>query len=467
MKKYIPILILCISISVLSCSGRDADKLSARISIYKENPNYFYYKDKPLLLLGGSDEDNLFNYPELMKKNIQILHQVGGNYLRCTMSSRDEGNVKAFLKNNDGKYDLNEMNPDYWSLFEKFLELSRDFDMIVQVEIWATHDFYGEHWLDNPFNPKNNVNYTEKNTKLKSAWPDQQAHHPQPYFHTVDNGRIDSVTLTYQQKFVDTLLSISLNYGNVLYCIDNETRAPADWAWYWANYIQQQSKAKKKEILITEMWDSWNLKDEIYVQAYGHPGLFAYLDISQNNLLERGIHYENILWLKSTLERYGGARPLTNVKVYHSRIAGRYNEPLVGLDRWWQNIFAGCAGTRFHRPDEGTGLNEISQRAIESARIFTDQFDIFSCAPHPELLSIHNSGDVYCLAAPGRLYGVYFPMGGTTTLRIENPDRDLKLRWFNPENGEFLDDIHIDSKVIVELNSPDTLHPWLVLIKKW
>lgn len=461
------LIFLIVTILILSCSRSNSKKISPRISIYDKNHNYFSYERKPILLLGGSDEDNIFNHPELMKANLDILRKIRGNYIRCTMSSRDDGNEMAFTQKESGKYDLNELNSEYWSRFETFLALSERYDIIVQVEIWDTFDFYGTYWLTNPFNPLNNINYTEQTTTLKAKWTDGPSKNPQPFFYTVSNGTIDSTTLAFQQKFVDKILSISLNHGNVLYCIDNETRAPVDWAWYWANYIQQKSKINKKEILITEMWESWNIKDEILIQTYGHPGLFAFVDISQNNWQERDIHYHNILWMKSTLDRYGGARPLTNAKVHHKRISGRSNEPLIGLDRWWQNIFAGCASTSFHHPEDGIGLDKISQKTIRSARIFTENFDIFSCEPRPELLSSKNSGDAYCLASQGKFYTVYLPMGGITSLRIENPEMDLKLKWFNPLNGEFLDAVSIDSKVLIELNSPDTLQPWLALIKKW
>jgi hypothetical protein len=40
-----------------------------RIQVYEKNPHYWQYKGKPVLLISGSDEDNLFNYPELLAQN--------------------------------------------------------------------------------------------------------------------------------------------------------------------------------------------------------------------------------------------------------------------------------------------------------------------------------------------------------------------------------------------------------------
>ena len=68
-----------------------------RIQPYPGNPFYWQYKGKPDLLLGGSVEDNLFQITNL-EAHLDLLKSVGGNYVRCTMSSRDEGDVWPFEK---------------------------------------------------------------------------------------------------------------------------------------------------------------------------------------------------------------------------------------------------------------------------------------------------------------------------------------------------------------------------------
>ena len=53
------------------------------------NPWYWSLNDQPVLLLGGSDDDNLFQWSE--QKLIAQLDRVaaaGGNYIRNTMSDR-------------------------------------------------------------------------------------------------------------------------------------------------------------------------------------------------------------------------------------------------------------------------------------------------------------------------------------------------------------------------------------------
>jgi hypothetical protein len=122
------------------------------------NPQYWSYNGRDVILLGGSREDNLFQIADL-NEHLDLLVSVGGNYVRNTMSSRDPGNLWPFLRNAEGMYDLNHWNEAYWDRFEKFLKLTAERDIIVQIEIWATFDFYRENWLVNPYNPKNNINY--------------------------------------------------------------------------------------------------------------------------------------------------------------------------------------------------------------------------------------------------------------------------------------------------------------------
>ena len=88
-----------------------------RIQIYKENPRYWQYKGEPILLIGGSVEDNLFQIPNL-KAHLELLKSVGGNYVRSTMSWVDEGDVPPFKKVGD-LYDLNQWNEEFWKPFSE------------------------------------------------------------------------------------------------------------------------------------------------------------------------------------------------------------------------------------------------------------------------------------------------------------------------------------------------------------
>ncbi len=98
-----------IVVSVLACycaPALGADE-GGPIQAYRENPWYWEYKGKPLVLIGGSDNDNLFQWTgEKLTEHLDLLVSVGGNYVRNTMSDRDDGDVYAFKRIRERMYDL-------------------------------------------------------------------------------------------------------------------------------------------------------------------------------------------------------------------------------------------------------------------------------------------------------------------------------------------------------------------------
>ena len=65
------------------------------LSISQRYPQYWALNGQPTMLLGGTVEDNLFQITGL-ENHLDLLASVGGNYVRNTMSSRDEGNQWPF-----------------------------------------------------------------------------------------------------------------------------------------------------------------------------------------------------------------------------------------------------------------------------------------------------------------------------------------------------------------------------------
>ncbi|MCP5115539.1 MAG: hypothetical protein GY953_32330, partial [bacterium] len=156
-----------------------------RIQPWPENPSYWQYKGKPVLLLGASDDDNLFQWPAgKLEPQLDKMHAAGANYVRNTMSDRRDRDweLYPFLRRPDGTYDLEQWNPEYWERFERFLKWTAERDIIVQIEVWDRFDYSREHWLTHPYNPKNNVNYTTATSKLKHAYKRHPGTNEQPFF---------------------------------------------------------------------------------------------------------------------------------------------------------------------------------------------------------------------------------------------------------------------------------------------
>ena len=219
---YISFVLIVLGFSCISRQNDNADTSSKEIYIkpYSKNPGYWVYDGQPVLLLGGSKDDNLFQLQNL-EEHLDELAAIGGNYIRNTLSARDSGNVFRFLIQPDGKYDLNKWNPEYWQRFESMLELTSERNIIVQLEIWDRFDYSRDSWKGSPWNPEDNVNYSGMETGLAKEYPDHPGKDKQPFFHTMPgmpaySSKLDIVR-SYQEKYIEKLLSYTLDYGNVLY----------------------------------------------------------------------------------------------------------------------------------------------------------------------------------------------------------------------------------------------------------
>ena len=440
------------------------------ITVYPQNPMYWQYKGEPVLLLGGSVQDNLFQI-ENLEEHLDLLASVGGNYVRSTMSARDAGNAKPFVMA-DGRYDLDEPDPDYWNRFENLLQLAYDRDIIVQVEFWATYDFYwGDNgWAENPFNPLINSSYTPKESGLPEEidYPAQTKNNP--FFRSVPE--LDNMTavLRYQQKFVEQLMLIALNYTNVLYCIDNETKARPEWGRYWSAYIRDIAANKGKEIYVTEMWDNWDPTNGLIPGAVtqgphlggwyaentnpemsewarpentiNDPESYQFVDISNNNAQRGEVHFNTALFIRNLVKFSDHKRPINNVKVYGGMMNTLNQDSEYwtafhkdGEERFWRNIFAGHASARFHRPDFGLGLNHVAQYHIQSLRMLTGEMDFFNHEPATHLLKNRDENEAYCLAIEGKEYAVYFTGGGDVLLDAE--PGEYEVRWLQIRTAQW------------------------------
>lgn len=459
--------------------------LTSDLNIYPGNPFYWEYMGQPVFLIGASSNDNLFQSSDL-ENELDLLVSYGGNYLRCTMSSRDAGDAKPYLKEN-GLFNLDKPNPEFWQKFEKFLQMTSDKNIIIQVEIWATYDFYhsASGWAENVFNPLKNSNYNVDNSDLPSEINHTAQYKINPFFETVPAIDNNEIVLAYQKKFVDKILSHTFKYGNVLYCIDNETNAHPDWGEYWALYLRQKAGDSNKRIFITEMWDNWDptggmvegvrqqepethpfLGRSKVKNTIHSPQLYDFVDISNNNAQNGEIHYLSALYVRNWIKKTGIIRPINNVKIYGGTIytpytrdwAGSYKD---GEERFWRDAFAGHASIRFHRPPYGHGISSVARHHVKSMRMLTDSMDFFQHEPSNNLISERDTNEAFCLAIPGMEYAVYFPGQGRVQLNAK-PGL-YEMNWLHIRSSTWRDPIPVENPTLIQ--TPDN-DQWVVLMKR-
>jgi len=450
-------------ILLAASAGAQAADDDGRIRPWSKDPRYWQYQGQPVLLLGGSQDDNLFQIPDL-EAHLDEMVRVGANYIRNTMSDRPNRGfeVYPFRKRPDGKYDLDRWNDEYWRRFENMLRGTRERAIVVQIEVWDRFDHARDNWEPHPYNPKNNVNYTYEQSGFVEHYPDHPGRNRQPFFFTTPKQRNNRVVLPYQQRFVDKLLSYSLEHDHVLYCMDNETSGEAAWGAYWAEYIQKRAAEAGKRVCTTEMWDAWDLKSDEHRRTLDHPERYQFADVSQNNQKKGQVHWDNFQWVRRHVA--DKPRPLNTVKTYGAD-GGRFGDNRDGLERWWRHVIGGAASARFHRPDSGLGLSPPAAASIRAARRLESLIKLWDVEPANHLLRDRSENEAYLAAEPGRAYALYFTNGGSVGLDLNGAPGTFDVRWIDVRTGEWGKRETIRGRAVAKIAAPAEGH-WVAAIVK-
>ncbi len=277
----------------------------------------------------------------------------------------------------------------------------------------------------------------------------------------------DSV-LAWQRKFVDRMLEMSLAYGNVLYCMDNETAVTPEWGWYWSQYIRAAAKAKGVSVETTEMWDSHDLSHPHHANTYEHPEIYSFVDISQNNHQQHQAHWDNAQAYRDKIIASGTIRPINSIKIYGAN-TGNYGSDRDAIERFWRNILGGLASSRFHRPMAGIGSEPRGLACFTSARMMQEEIDVFAITPNYKLLSWQSLNEAFCAAELGKQYVVFCTDGGMVRLDVSAADgAKLKVRWIDIEQSIWVDPLgepEYDEDGKLMLNAPEQTGYWLAVIK--
>jgi hypothetical protein len=430
---------------IASATARSSDN-SDRIQPYPANPFYWQYKGQPVLLLGGSEADGAFQWTgDRLIDHLDLLHSVGGNVIRNVLSDRRPDSAKPFLRLDNGRYDLEQWNEDYFARLRAFLEETVAREIIVHLTLWDPHDHsHRGQWNESPWNPGNNITYTESQSNLPLVPP--TPYNPFAFYTTVEED--NKVVLRLQRRFIDRVLSISLEFDHVLYNIMNETWTyvwvGSQWERYWAEHIKARAAEKGVTVHATTM----RFKPEASITALLEaPELYCFAEISQNNQIAMGTsgqaHWDMIVQWRSEIAARLGPRPLNNIKIYGGDLKDELTRNKVGtaaeaIDRFWRNILAGCASARFHRSEAGwgIGLDRRAQSHIRSARMLTREVDI-----------MHN-----------------FPGHGRVRLDVSAVRGSVTVQWLNAARAEWSDQTVTLKEDIIDLRAP-TPDPWLAVVQ--
>ncbi len=444
-----------------SLCGETSFNLSAAAAEpWAENPWYWSHAGQPVLLLGGSDDDNLFQWPaEKLLPQLDRIRAAGGNFVRNTMSDRKDAGfeVYPFAKLDDGRYDLEQWNPEYWERFERFLRETSQRGIFVQIEVWDRFDYTDNRandprrWEDHPYNPPNNVNYSAAETGLQLRYPEHPGANKQAFFFSTPAQRNIEPLLKIQTAFVNRLLDFSLQHDHVLYCIDNETRAEPAWGRHWAKLIQSRAAAVEKTVPVTEMWDDWDLTAATHRETFDHPELYSFVDISQNNHNSGWQHWERAQFVRQLLS--DTPRPINTTKTYGAdgNKFGHTNQDAI--ERFWRHLLGGVAAVRFHRPDSGLGINDQAVHCIRAARRVEAAVPFWNLTPAIDILTDREANEAYAAATVDRATIVAFFPRQQTLASVGLVDSLAKHRWqivwVDVDRGNSTKQQHVDPQTAI------------------
>ncbi len=449
-----------------SCDFFNGDNFPVRPSA--RYPGYWEYRGRPVLLLGGTRNDNLFQEPDAAQ-HLKELARVGGNYIRNTMSARDSGNVQPFLLLDNGSYDLDQWNPEYWQRFETLLQAARRLNIIVQIDLWDRLDFSQTEWLVNAFNPGINISYTYAESGLDSLYPQHAGQDLQPFFHSIPGlphyiSELEKIR-HYQEKYVSKLLDHTLKYPNILYCMNNETNTPVEWGQYWVTFIRSRASAEHHEVYATDIFDA-NYRPGTCLaclMAAVTPEMYQFLDVSSINSRNFGqAHWDTLQVIMNRVKDF--KRPVNTIKVDGGGFtAGGSGTPQDGVERFCRNLVGGMAAARFHKPTSGNGLNEFAQSTIKAIRMAEEYVKFWEIEPAMNLLADRGANEAYAATNGRDKFLVYFPAGGAVTLTTGGVQGIFELIWINVAPGNRVDMTIVQPQGSVKLTTPDS-SGWFALV---
>jgi hypothetical protein len=440
------------------------------IKIYTQNNYYWEYKGQPVLLLGGSKTDHIF-LADSLEEHLDEIVAVGGNYVRNTMSQREGLDLKPHKRLAGGGFDLNQWNTDYWNRFSNCLQWCNARDIIIQIEVWDRFDYSQDNWLESPWHPDSNVNYTNSQTGLADTYPEGPWRDLQPFFHTIPGmtqyqSRYDIIR-GFQEKFVDKMLSYSLNYGNVLYCMNNETSTDPKWGQYWISYIKNKADSAGVTVFLTDMFDDAYRPEQSakLKQEFDNPDIYTFVDISQINSRNFDeTHWDKLMYIKGLSTQH--PRPLNCVKIYgDGNFSWGSGLPPDGIERFWRDIIGGCASARHHRDGGGIGLRDSAKACIKAMRKLTSLVKPWDCQTRQDLLSARATDEAYLMADTGMAYGLYFTDGGSVGLDLTGYTGGFDVRWISLATGEWANETAIVGGGIVTISAPSS-DGWAAAIVK-
>jgi hypothetical protein len=214
------------------------------VCLHGGNPRYLEYKGSPVILITSAEHYGaLINLDFDYRVYLETLAGEGFNYTRIFAGPYLEptNNIFGIQRNTlapqpgrylapwvreEGKYNLDRFNPDYFSRLKDFVSFAEKQGIIVEVTLFSSI-YQDNAWALCPFNMENNANGTGKVGFRK--------------VNTMDNGGL----LKYQEAFTRRMVRELNGFDNFFFEIQNEP---------WADNGMLAEVVKQDEKIFSSTW---------------------------------------------------------------------------------------------------------------------------------------------------------------------------------------------------------------------
>ena len=450
-KKIFIATFLFMALFISAVQGQ-ATGFNGPLKVSEKNPRYFTDNSGKAVYLTGShtwnnlvdmtssDNPDKFDY----KAYLDWIKKYNHNFMRMwaweLLSWNTEGNREKkprkivvephpWLRTGPGqaldgnlKFDLERLNPEYFTRLEERIKLASDAGIYVSVmlfEGWGLQ-FSPGAFENHPFHPGNNINGINGDANGDGSATE---------IHTIGDVRINSIQKAYMMHVLDVLNK----YDNVLYEISNENHPPStEWQYDIIRFIKNYEKSLPKQ----------------------HPvGMtFQYRGGSNKALFDSPAD-----WISPNPE--GGYRDNPS-SADGSKVILNDTDHLWGLGGnpgWiWKSFIRGMNPIFMDPYDCRVLANACDEAWLESmrkgqgfTRMIANRADLISMVPHPEMASTS-----YCLANKGSEYLFYLPDTAIITIDLENAAGKFTAQWFDTGTGKFFKGQRIKGGKKVTMNSP-------------
>jgi len=458
---------------------------SSPVSVCKANPHYFFYKNKPLILITSDhhygavidldfdyrkflnyQSDNgmnltriypggMFETPDKYLKGNPLGPLAGRQLLPWAKSVQTGANpLLAEAGKSSFKYDLEKWNPDYFKRLKAFVELARKLDIIVEVPFF--NGMYAVCWPLMAMNHENNIQdvgkYEAKDCGLFTSFSPQ-----------------NQDVIRYQKAYIKKLTTELNGFDNVIFDICDEPSLqglpdgsciflPDSTVVPWIN-------AMKNVFLETE-------KTLPYKHILGQTVQSLSPDFSGESWCE-WLPTEYITSAQKALNiNFKSNKPLMNVESNYFGISltkNPYNADAVRLEGWWFMLSGGAGNINlngeFFRGQETGG--PITQKQIVPQRKVLKEFmkslDLINLSPFTGFSGVPADAICKALAKPGQQYAFYLFHGAPEsewgshftgkagnyreTISINTvPEGKYQIEWIEPVSGKVIQTENLSCK---------------------